>query len=103
VLTVEENIEWVMLLRGLPKAERHRRVLKVLEEMGLAGLEKRFAPQRSGGQQQRVAIARAMVSRPSLILADEPTVNLDSASGTALLSEMARAMKPRLLSMARRQ
>ncbi|MEJ2663475.1 MAG: ABC transporter ATP-binding protein [Spirochaetia bacterium] len=88
VLTVEENIEYIMMLQGVPKLERHKRVLSILREMGLEGLEKRFPPKLSGGQQQRVAIARAMVSRPTLILADEPTANLDSTTGTGLLKIM---------------
>jgi len=88
VLTVEENVEYVMMLQGLPKHERHQRVLNILKQVGLKGMEKRFPPKLSGGQQQRVAIARAMVSRPALILADEPTANLDSKTGTALLQIM---------------
>jgi putative ABC transport system ATP-binding protein len=88
VLTVEENVEYIMLLQKVPKHERHARVVKILTEVGLEGLEHRFPPQLSGGQQQRVAIARAMVSQPSLILADEPTANLDSATGAALLDMM---------------
>jgi len=88
VLTVEENIEYVMLLQGVDKKERHQRVLRILEEMGLQGFHDRFPPQLSGGQQQRVAIARAMVSQPALILADEPTANLDSKTGSDLLDMM---------------
>jgi putative ABC transport system ATP-binding protein len=88
VLTVEENVEYIMMLQGVPKQERHQRVLHILEQVGLKSLEKRFPPKLSGGQQQRVAIARAMVSRPLLILADEPTANLDSKTGTALLHIM---------------
>jgi len=89
VLTVEENIEYIMLLQGVPKKERHERVLKILEEVGLSGLENRRPTQLSGGQQQRVAIARAMVSNPKIILADEPTANLDSKTGSELLDMMA--------------
>ncbi len=88
VLTVEENIEYIMLLQGVPKEERHQRVLDILKEVGLEGFEHRFPTQLSGGQQQRVAIARAMVANPSLILADEPTANLDSQTGGALLDKM---------------
>jgi putative ABC transport system ATP-binding protein len=91
VLTVEENIEYIMLLQGVPKRERHERVLKILNDVGLEGFENRFPPRLSGGQQQRVAIARAMVSKPSLILADEPTANLDSNTGAALV-DMMRAL-----------
>jgi putative ABC transport system ATP-binding protein len=88
VLTVEENIEFVMLLQGVSKTERHERVMKILGEIGMEGLEKRFPPKISGGQQQRVAIARAMASRPELILADEPTANLDQQTGSELLDMM---------------
>jgi putative ABC transport system ATP-binding protein len=88
VLTVEENVEYIMLLQGVSMEERHSRVLEILEQVGLKGFEKRKPPQLSGGQQQRVAIARAMVSRPSLILADEPTANLDSETGNELLEMM---------------
>ena len=88
VLTVEENIEYIMLLQGVPKKERHERVMKILKDVGLEGVEGRRPPQLSGGQQQRVAIARAMVSQPALILADEPTANLDSKSGGALVDMM---------------
>jgi len=88
VLTVEENIEYVMLLQGVPKEKRHEKVVQILEEIGMGGMEKRFPPKISGGQQQRVAIARAMVSQPELILADEPTANLDQATGGELLDMM---------------
>lgn len=88
VLTVEENVEYIMLLQKVPKRERHERVLRILQEVGLAGLTHRLPPQLSGGQQQRVAIARAMVSNPALILADEPTANLDSSTGAGLLDMM---------------
>ena len=88
VLTVEENIEYVMLLQGLPKSERHRRVTNILDTIGLGGFEHRLPTQLSGGQQQRVAVARAMVSEPAIILADEPTANLDSATSGALLDMM---------------
>ncbi len=88
VLTVEENVEYIMLLQGVPKEERHKRVVEILKEVGLEGFEHRFPTQLSGGQQQRVAIARAMVANPSLILADEPTANLDSQTGSALLDKM---------------
>jgi len=88
VLTVEENIEYVMLLQGVPKEKRHEKVVQILEEIGMKGMEKRFPPKISGGQQQRVAIARAMVSQPELILADEPTANLDQATGGELLDMM---------------
>lgn len=88
VLTVEENIEYIMLLQGVPKKERHERVMRILKDVGLEGFEERRPPQISGGQQQRVAIARAMVSQPALILADEPTANLDSKTGGDLVDMM---------------
>ena len=90
VLTVEENVEYIMLLAGVSKAERHDRVKKMLEAVGLEGVEDRLPTQLSGGQQQRVAIARAMVSEPTIILADEPTANLDSKTGNDLLEMMRR-------------
>ncbi len=88
VLTVEENIEYIMLLQGISREERHHRVLDILKEVDLEGFGHRRPTQLSGGQQQRVAIARAMVSRPALILADEPTANLDSETGASLLDMM---------------
>jgi putative ABC transport system ATP-binding protein len=88
VLTVEENVDYVMLLQGLPKSQRRRRVADILEKIGLGGFENRLPTQLSGGQQQRVAVARAMVSEPAIILADEPTANLDSATSGALLDMM---------------
>jgi len=88
VLTVEENIEYVMLLQGVPHAERHDRVMNILEKVGIAEYASRLPMQLSGGQQQRVAVARAMVSRPSLVIADEPTANLDSKTSGALLDMM---------------
>ena len=88
VLTVMENIEYVMLLQGISAKERKNRVLEFLQRIGLEGKEKRFPAELSGGQQQRVAIARAMVSQPALILADEPTANLDSETGIQLLEMM---------------
>jgi putative ABC transport system ATP-binding protein len=88
VLTVEENIEYIMILQGVSKPERRARVRQILAEIGMEGFEQRFPPKISGGQQQRVAIARAMVSGPELILADEPTANLDSETGAELLDMM---------------
>ncbi len=88
VLTVLENIEYILLLQGVSRRARRERVREMLSTVGLEGMEDRRPPQLSGGQQQRVAVARAMVSRPDLILADEPTANLDSASGGALLDLM---------------
>ena len=88
VLSALENVEYVMLLQGVPDAERHDRALAILNEVGLAGLEDRRPGELSGGQQQRVAVARAIVSEPALVLADEPTANLDSATGAALMDLM---------------
>jgi putative ABC transport system ATP-binding protein len=88
VLTAEENVEYVMLLQGLPEAERRARARAMLAEVGLAELAQRRPPELSGGQQQRVAVARALAARPALILADEPTANLDSATAAALLELM---------------
>jgi putative ABC transport system ATP-binding protein len=88
VLTALENAEFTLLLQGLPARERKLRVQKLFAEIGLGGLEDRRPGELSGGQQQRVAVARAMVSDPALILADEPTANLDSVTATALLEVM---------------
>jgi len=88
VLTVKENIEYIMLLQGVSDKERRERVSDILSKVGLSGMEDRLPNQLSGGQQQRVAIARAMVSRPDIILADEPTANLDSHTASTLLDIM---------------
>ena len=88
VLTAMENAEFTMLLQGAPMEQRKERVQKLFSEIGLAGLENRRPGELSGGQQQRVAVARAMVTEPALILADEPTENLDSVTATALLEVM---------------
>jgi putative ABC transport system ATP-binding protein len=88
VLTALENAEFTLLLQGVPTKQRKVRVEKLFAEIGLAGLENRRPGELSGGQQQRVAVARAMVSEPALILADEPTANLDSVTATALLEVM---------------
>jgi putative ABC transport system ATP-binding protein len=90
VLTALENAEYVLMLQGIPTAERRERVREVLKEVGLEGLENRYPRQLSGGQQQRVAIARAIVSEPALVLADEPTANVDSDTGKSLLDLMRR-------------
>ena len=88
VLSAEENVEYVMLLQGVPGRERTQRARAILEEVGLRNMFTRRPAELSGGQQQRVAVARAMVSNPSLILADEPTANLDSQTGEGLLHMM---------------
>jgi putative ABC transport system ATP-binding protein len=90
VLTVRENIEYIMLLQGVPEGERRSRVSEILDEVALGGMEDRLPTQLSGGQQQRVAVARAMVSKPDIILADEPTANLDSHTGESLIEMMRR-------------
>ena len=90
-LTVEENIELPLIYLGLDKTERRERVHKVMERMGIAHRSGHYPSQLSGGQQQRAAIARAVVANPKLILADEPTGNLDSKNGKevmTLLSEL---------------
>jgi len=88
VLSALENVEYVMLLQAVPDAERRARALAILSEVGLTGLEDRRPGELSGGQQQRVAVARAIVSEPALVLADEPTANLDSVTGAALMDLM---------------
>jgi putative ABC transport system ATP-binding protein len=88
VLTAMENAEFTLLLQGVPVEKRKATVQKLFLEIGLTGLENRRPAELSGGQQQRVAVARAMVTEPALILADEPTANLDSATGAALLDVM---------------
>jgi len=88
VLTALENAEFTLLLRGVPAAERRGRVAHLFREIGLEGLEDRLPGKLSGGQQQRVAVARAVVGEPALVLADEPTANLDSAASGALLQMM---------------
>ena len=88
VFSAEENIEYIMLLQGVDASERKRRVIDILQQVDLEGLGDRRPNKLSGGQQQRVAVARAMVSHPEIILADEPTANLDSKTGIALLDLM---------------
>jgi len=85
VLTAAENIEYVLLLQGVAPPARRKRVAGLLEAVGLAGLGDRLPAELSGGQQQRVAVARALASSPALVLADEPTANLDSRSGMAVM------------------
>jgi putative ABC transport system ATP-binding protein len=85
VLTARENVEFVMQVQGVAAAKRSEDSQAILEEVGLAGLGDRLPAQMSGGQQQRVAVARAIVSRPALVLADEPTANLDSKTSDGLM------------------
>jgi putative ABC transport system ATP-binding protein len=88
VLSALENVEYVMLLQGVPASERKQRALSILDDVGLEGTYSRRPAELSGGQQQRVAVARAIVSNPSVVLADEPTANLDSKTGRGLLEMM---------------
>ena len=90
VLTAYENAEYVLLMQGVPAQERKQRVEKILEEVGLKDQMHKRPGEMSGGQQQRVAVARAIVAKPRLVLADEPTANLDSKTGAALLDLMVK-------------
>lgn len=85
VLSAQENVEYVLLLRGVKERERCRRVAEALDSVGLAEHMRKRPAELSGGQQQRVAVARAIVGDPAIILADEPTGSLDSATGAGLL------------------
>ncbi len=95
VLTAAENAEYVMELKGVPANERHQRIAALFGEMGLAGLETKRPMEMSGGQQQRAAVARAIAAEPAMVLADEPTANLDQANGRALLEMMRRLNRER--------
>jgi putative ABC transport system ATP-binding protein len=90
VLTAFENIEYPLVLAGMTRERRHRRVSRLLDSVGLADLGGNLPGQLSGGQRQRVAIARALARRPKLVIADEPTANLDSETGEAILRLMRR-------------
>ena len=90
VLTARENAEFTLLLRGVPAEDRRRRIEALFRDLGIDGLEDRRPAKLSGGQQQRVAVARAVVGEPSIVLADEPTANLDSVTSAALLEVMER-------------
>ena len=90
VLTAAENAEFVLQLQGKDAAERRQRAMETLEAVGLKGMEHRRPNELSGGQQQRVAVARAIAADPALVLADEPTANLDSKTSDALLETMKR-------------
>lgn len=92
VLTALENVEYPLVLAGIDKERRQRRVRRLLEQVGLGEHMGKLPGQLSGGQRQRVAIARALVRKPQLVIADEPTANLDSASGEALI-ELLRHMQ----------
>lgn len=93
VLTAKENVGFVLQLQNMSKEEREKRVLKLLEEVGLEDKINTKPGELSGGQQQRVAVARALASKPKIILADEPTANLDSKSAARLLDIMAKLNK----------
>jgi putative ABC transport system ATP-binding protein len=84
-LTVYENVELPLTYRGMAGPDRKRRVYEALERVGMSHRMKHFPPQLSGGQQQRVAVARALAGDPSILLADEPTGNLDSANGEQVM------------------
>ena len=88
VLTAAENAEYVMELKGVPAAERRRRIAALFDRMGIKDLTDTRPLRMSGGQQQRVAVARAIASEPALVLADEPTANLDQATGRGLVALM---------------
>lgn len=88
VLTAYENVAFALNLLGLPESEVRERTMAILEEVGLASMEHRLPGRLSGGQQQRVAVARALVKNPAIVLADEPTANLDSETGEAILKLM---------------
>jgi putative ABC transport system ATP-binding protein len=90
VLTAFENIEYPLILAGMPAAKRHKRVTRLLEAVALSDRADNLPGQLSGGQRQRVAIARALARRPKLVIADEPTANLDSRTGEAVLKLMRR-------------
>lgn len=88
VFTAKENVEFIMLLQGLSKSEREKRAIELLKAVGLGDRVNNKPSELSGGQQQRIAVARALASKPSFVLADEPTANLDSVTADSLLDLM---------------
>ena len=98
-LTARENVELPMRALRVPRAERTRRASGLLEEVGLSGRERAFPHQLSGGEEQRVAVARALANRPGLLLADEPTGELDSGNTQAILTLLERVRKDRNASL----
>ena len=93
VLTALENIEFSMMLLGIPEKEREEKALKLMDELGIKDLALKRPNEMSGGQQQRVAVARAIVNNPAIVLADEPTANLDSKTAGHLLDLMQKMNK----------
>ncbi len=93
VFTAKENVEFIMLLQGLSKSEREKIAINLLEAVGLGDRINNKPSELSGGQQQRIAVARALASKPSFVLADEPTANLDSVTADSLLDLMERLNK----------
>jgi putative ABC transport system ATP-binding protein len=98
-LTARENVELPMRALRVPRGERTRRASQLLEEVGLQGRERAFPHQLSGGEEQRVAVARALANRPGLLLADEPTGELDSGNTQAILSLLERVRRDRNASL----
>ncbi len=90
VLTAYENVQFILQIQKVPEKEHRGRILPLFASLGIDGLEDRFPTQLSGGQQQRVAVARAVIGNPAIILADEPTANLDSETSSNLMSMMRR-------------
>jgi putative ABC transport system ATP-binding protein len=95
VLSALENIEFTMMLKGISEGERKERALVIMKELGINMLAGKRPNEMSGGQQQRVAVARAIVNNPSIVLADEPTANLDTATGADLLDLMEQMNRER--------
>lgn len=95
VLSALENIEFQMMLLGIPEKDRENKALNVMSELGIRELADKRPNEMSGGQQQRVAVARAIVNNPSLVIADEPTANLDSETGAVLLDLMQKMNEER--------